>query len=162
MPRELVKTGIHGLDVILADGIPTLISQYRDGRRYDFQKAARWLDERMGPQDAVISDQPRVLAHYLPSRRVERLLADPVLLGQAVAVLNQAGQGGNLWIVAPAPSHAFRTNPGMRNMTGWIYENCQLRNNIGVGRLDFRQNQLQIYRCPPLVPASGAARASGL
>ena len=40
-------------------------------------------------------------------------------------------------------------------MTGWIYENCQLRNTVGVARLDFRQNQLQVYRCPS-VPALGA------
>jgi hypothetical protein len=42
-------------------------------------------------------------------------------------------------------------------MNDWIYTNCQLRNTIGVGRLDFRQNYLQIYRCPPLTPAQGTA-----
>ncbi len=30
----------------------------------------------------------------------------------------------------------------------------QLRNTIGVARLDFRRNELQIYRCPPAVPDS--------
>jgi hypothetical protein len=36
-------------------------------------------------------------------------------------------------------------------MINWIYENCQLRNGIGVGRIDFRQDYLHIYRCPSAV-----------
>lgn len=150
-PRWLLSATVAA--IIVADGVPTLISQYRDGRRYDFRGAARWLHERMAPEDVVFSDQSRVLAHYLPGVQVQRLVADPLLLSQSVGALRQSGHG-NLWIVAPAPSHAFRINPKWGILTGWIYENCQLRYSIGVGRLDFRQNQLQIYRCPPLAPGA--------
>lgn len=157
-PRWLLSALVAAM--IFAAGAPTLISQYRDGRRWDFRGAAHWLDERLAPDDVVFSDQPKVVAYYLPGREVQRLVADPVRLGQAASVLHQRGRGGVLWIVAPAPSHAFRTNPGLRRLNGWIYDNCQLRNTLGVGRVDFRQNFLQIYRCPPVAPVA-AARPGG-
>jgi hypothetical protein len=154
-PRWLLSAAV-GL-MILTDGAPTLLSQYRDGKRYDFRGAARWLDEHMAPGDVLVSDQPQVVAHYLPGRQVQRLMADPIRLARAAGTSRQTGGNGSLWIVTPAPSHAFRVNPRLGSMNDWIYTNCQLRNTIGVGRLDFRQNYLQIYRCPPLTPAQGTA-----
>jgi hypothetical protein len=154
-PRWLLSAAV-GL-MILTDGAPTLLSQYRDGKRYDFRGAARWLDEHMAAGDVLVSDQPQVVAHYLPGRQVQRLMADPIRLARAAGTSRQTGGNGSLWIVTPAPSHAFRVNPRLGSMNDWIYTNCQLRNTIGVGRLDFRQNYLQIYRCPPLTPAQGTA-----
>jgi dolichyl-phosphate-mannose-protein mannosyltransferase len=149
-PRWLVAAAVTAM--IFAAGAPTLISQYRDGRRWDFRGASRWLEERLAPADIVFSDQPHVVAHYLPGRQVQRLIADPARLSRAAGVLQQSGRGGALWIVAPAPSHAFRTNQRIGSLNDWMYENCQLRNTIGVGRVDFRQNFLQVYRCPPVAP----------
>ena len=153
-PRWLLAAAVGAM--ILADGAPTLVSQYRDGRRWDFRGAARWLDERLAPADVVISDQPLVVAYYLPHRQVQRLIADSARLSKAAGLARQTDPGGALWIVAPAPSHAFRTNPRLGSMNRWIYGNCQLRNTLGVGRVDFRQNFLQIYRCPPMPPAGPA------
>jgi hypothetical protein len=153
-PRWLLSAAVATM--IFAAGAPTLVSQYRDGQRYDFRGSARWLGERLGPDDIIYSDQPKVVEFYLPGRRVERLIADPVRLNDAATSLRQDGQAGVLWIVAPAPSHAFRTNPRLGSLNDWIYSHCQLRNTIGVGRVDFRQNFLQIYRCPPVAPDVGA------
>jgi hypothetical protein len=120
---------------------------------------AHWLDQRLAPGDVVVSDQPVVLAYYLPGRDVQRLVADPARFSQMQSALQRAGRGGALWIVSPAPSHAFRTNSKLKSLNGWMYDNCQLRNTIGVARVDFRQNFLQVYRCPPLVPiAAGSPR----
>ena len=153
-PRWLLSAAV-GL-MIFADGA-RLISQYRDGKRYDFRGAARWLDEHMAPGDVLFSDQPQVVAHYLPGRQCGAWL--PILFGWPAPETRsrQTGGKGSLWIVTPAPSHAFRTNPMLGSMNDWIYANCQLRNTIGVGRLDFRQNYLQLYRCPPLAPAQEPA-----
>lgn len=151
-PRWLLSAVMVAM--ILAAGAPTLISQYRDGRRYDFRGAARWLDKRVGSGDVVFSDQPFVLAYYLPKRNVQRLIADPAVLNQAASVLRRAGGESALWIVAPARSHAFRTNPKLHSLNDWIYDKCQLRNTIGVSRVDFRQNFLQVYRCPPVAPVA--------
>jgi 4-amino-4-deoxy-L-arabinose transferase-like glycosyltransferase len=146
-PRWLVPAAV--LAMILVAGMPSLMSQYRDGRRWDFRGVAGWLEQRLTPRDIVVSDQPKVTAHYLPGRDVRRLLADPERLDRTMSELQGPPRAGTLWIVAPQPSHAFRTNPRLDDLNGWMYENCQLRRTIGVGRLDFRQNFLQVYRCRP-------------
>jgi mannosyltransferase len=142
--------------IIVAAGTPTLISDYRDGRRYDFRRAARWLEPRAEPDDVVFSDQPMVLAHYLRGRVVNRLRYDPAPLVESMGEIQQQGGGRALWIVAPAPSHPFRTNLRPGGLSNWIYEHCQLRNTLGTGRLDFRQDYLQVYRCPPRTPTTPA------
>jgi len=150
-PRWLLPTTVALL--IIVSGVPTLISQYRDGRRYDFRGIAGWLDPRLGQEDVIFSDQPQVLAHYLPGHTVQLLRGDPAPLMQAM----QGAAPATLWIVAPAPSHAFRTSPKLAKLKGWMYDNCQLRNTVGSGRLDFRQNYLEVYRCPPAVRVSATS-----
>ncbi len=145
-PRWLVPATVTAL--IITAGAPTLISQYRDGRRYDFRGVARWLDGSLAKEDIVFSDQPRVLAHYLPGTQVHPLRADTTGLLKSVRLLRTEGYRGALWVIPPAPSHAFRTNPKLGVLNRWIFDHCQVRNSIGVARVDFRQHFLQIYRCP--------------
>jgi hypothetical protein len=155
-PRWLLPASVAA--IIIAAGAPTLISQYRDGRRYDLRGAAGWLAVHIAPGDVIFSDQFKVLVHYLPGAEIRRL-HDPAQLGQSVGLLNQTGRGKALWVVTPAPSHAFRTGPKLGSLRGWIYDNCQLRNTIGVGRVDFRQYHLQIYRCPAAVAREAVANS---
>jgi len=143
--------------IVIAAGMPTLISQYRDGRRFDFRGAARWLETQMAPGDMVIAEQYPVLVHYLRDREVRHISPDTAVIAGYARELRQAGQGGALWVVAPAPSHAFRVNLKQLGVTGWIYQNCQLRNTLGRARVDVRQYYLQIYRCPPMTSQVGRA-----
>jgi len=138
--------------LMLSAGIPTVISDYRDGRRFDFRGAARWLTDRMGPGDLVFSDQPMVLQHYLTQVKVRQLQENPLPLADSLRSLPEGSQA-RLWLVAPAPSHAFRATLKEGGLSHWIYGNCQLQNTLGRGRLDVRQHYLQIYRCPPAPPA---------
>lgn len=151
-PRWLLPTMIVAL--CLAAAAPTLISDTRDGRRYDFRSGARWIAPRLGPADIVFSDQPMVTAHYLPQQPVRHLILEVDSLKQGMDELRRAGRGGALWIVAPAPSHAYRPNLKQGGMNTWIYEHCQLSNRTGVGRIDFREQYLDIYRCPSAVPGA--------
>jgi hypothetical protein len=150
-PKWLVPATI--LAVFVLAGAPTLVSQYRNGRRFDFRGVAEWLEPRLSRGDMVFSDQPMVLAHYLDGYPVQKLRADPAPLKEAEAQVRHSG-GEALWVVAPAPAHAFRTNLRPGGLADWMYGNCQMRNIIGSGRLDFRQQYLQVYRCPPAVPAA--------
>ena len=145
-PAWLFSATVAGM--MIAAGAPTLVSQYLDGRRWDFRAVARWLDGPLAAGDIVFSDQSSVMAHYLPGADVRHLVADPVLLEQAVRTLHQSRPEGALWIVAPAPSHAFRTNRKLGSLNRWMYGYCQLRNSVGVGRVDFRQQYLEVFRCP--------------
>jgi hypothetical protein len=154
-PRWLLSATV--VIVIIAAGAPTLVSQYRDGRRYDYRGVARWLDDRLSPADVVFSDQFKVLTHYMPGKDVRKLVADSAPLTQSVHLLRRGDRGGALWIVVPAPGHAFRTSPKIGSLKLWVYEHCQLRNTVGVGRVDFRQYHLQVYRCPATMPHEAVA-----
>jgi hypothetical protein len=146
-PRWLLPATVVVL--VLVPGAPTLISQYLNGRRFDFRGVAHWLQPRLTPGDVIFSDQPVALAHYLPGIDVQRLRHNTDPLRQSVRALYQSERGGALWIVAPAPAHAFRTNLKQGGLIRWIYDNCQLSNTVGRSRVDFRQQYLQVYRCPP-------------
>lgn len=139
--------------MMLAAGVPTVISDYRDGRRFDFRGAARWLTEQMRPDDVVFSDQPMVLQHYLPQVKVLHLQQNPRPLADSLRSVQEDGRS-SVWLVAPAASHAFRTTLKEGGLRHWIYGNCQLRNTLGRGRVDLRQHYLQVYRCPPAAAGS--------
>jgi hypothetical protein len=134
--------------VVIGPGMPTLISQYRDGRRWDLRGAAQWLRPRLGNGDVIHSVQSRVVGHYLRNIPVEPLAPDSTRLEEASRELRR-NPGQTLWIVSPAPSNAFRSDLKRGGLIWWLYENCQLRQSLGRGRLDFRQQYLHIYRCPP-------------
>jgi hypothetical protein len=141
------------LAMVLLAGAPTLASEYLNGRRYDFRSMARWLQERSTPGDVVFSDQPMVLNHYLRGTKVRHLRPDTLPLRQSLQGVEQSGTGA-LWIVAPGLGHTFRTDLKPGGLIDWIHRNCQLRNFTGKGRVDFRQQYLQVYRCPPASPGS--------
>jgi mannosyltransferase len=147
-PRWLLP--VTTILLVVAAGAPTLISDLRDGRRFDFRAAARWLDKQLRPGDIVFSDQPMVLDYYLRGAPVERLRR-PEALDEAMQRLSPA-EDQALWVIAPAPSHAFRANLKRGGLIFWMYDHCQLRTSVGVGRIDLRQDYLQVYRCPPLAP----------
>jgi hypothetical protein len=149
-PRWLVPLTV--LALVLIEGTPTLVSQYLNGRRYDFKSTAQWLQPRLTSGDIVYSDQPVALAYYLPQLEVQRLRYNTAPLEAALRTVRQSGAAAALWIVAPAPAHAFRTNLKQGGLAEWIYGNCQLRNSIGKGRVDFRQQYLQVFHCPPAAP----------
>jgi uncharacterized membrane protein len=146
-PRWLVPALL--LVLMLIPGTPTLVSQFLNGRRFDFKAAAEWLKPRLTPGDIIYSDQPVALNHYLPELEIGRLRYNIEPLTESVRTVRELGRGGALWIVAPAPAHAFRTNLRQGGLARWIYDNCQLSNTVGRSRVDFRQQYLQVYRCPP-------------
>ncbi|MFL5401334.1 MAG: glycosyltransferase family 39 protein [Gemmatimonadales bacterium] len=143
-PRWLVPATVTA--IVIATGMPTLASDYRDGRRYDFRRAAAWLQPRFSPGDIVYSDQHMVLAYYLPGKEIQRLRQDTIPLSRTMREL-ESRPGKALWVIAPAPSHAFRTNLKFGGLLAWLFQNCEIRNTVGVGRVDFREQYLQIYRC---------------
>jgi hypothetical protein len=144
---------------VVSSGLPTLVSQYLNGRRYDFRTVASWIDGRMTKGDVVYSDQHMVLAHYLKGAEVQRLRYDTIPLARAVREVGESRRDGALWIVAPAPAHALRTNLRQGGLAGWIYDHCRLSNTIGMGRVDFRQQYLQVYDCPA-VPNADEGRSA--
>jgi uncharacterized membrane protein len=143
--------------VILAAGVPTLVSQYRNGRRFDIRGAAQWLQPQLTQADVIYSEQPAAMVHYLPGHEVRFLRLDPEALAGSLRELDRSGPGATLWVVAPAPSHAFRATLREGGLARWLYRYCDLRNTIGSARVDFRHQFLQIYRCPAAATGSSTS-----
>ncbi len=148
-PQWLLPTAV--VLIVLGVGLPGLLSHYKNGRRFDFRGVAEWLDRRVGPRDIVLSDQPMVLAYYLPHKLIGKL-ATGTPLAETLDSVEASAENRRLWLVAPAPGHSFRPNLREGGMAAWMWANCQLSNTAGVGRMDFRQQYLQIYRCPAHPP----------
>ena len=153
-PRWLLPAVLMVL--VLVPGTPTLVSQYLNGRKFDFRGVAEWLQPQLTEGTVIFSDQPVALEHYLPDADVRHLRYNVAALEEAMRSVSERGRGETLWIVAPAPAHAFRTNLRQGGLIRWIYDNCRLRNTVGRSRVDVRQQYLQVYRCPP---AGGSATA---
>jgi hypothetical protein len=77
------------------------------------------------------------------------LSRDPEQLSEVYRGLGESG--GKLWIVALTSTRGgFKSHKlGLGNLSEWVHGRCQLLEQIGVARLDFRQNEVQVYRCPP-------------
>jgi hypothetical protein len=103
-----------------------------------------------------------VLAHYLDDVPVQKLRPDTEPLTRALDGVGRETPRGALWIVAPAPTHAFRATLKEGGLAWWMYDRCQLRNTVGTGRLDFRQQYLQVFRCAtaPLPEEPRAGRSA--
>lgn len=144
--RRLVTATIVGL--LLVSVVPTLASQYRDGGRADYRSVALFLRSASASGNVIISDEPPVLRHYLPGVTIDTLFRDTTRLA---AQLARAPRGEASWIVALTSKRGgFKTNLlGLGAISDYVYRECQLRRTVGVARLDFRQNELQVYRCPP-------------
>jgi hypothetical protein len=141
--------------LVVATGMPTLISDFRDGRRFNFRRVAQWIDPRLEPGDVVYSDQHMVLTHYLPDAEVRKLRGTEPLV-QELNRRRQTGSETAVWVVAPAASHAFRADLRLGGLSNWIYQNCKLLNTVGVARMDVRQHYLQVYRCGGKALVDGA------
>jgi hypothetical protein len=145
-PKGIVTGAVTGM-LVLAN-VPVLISHYLDGSRGDFRSAARYVQAHWAQGDVIYSDQYPVLQHYLPGVQVFGMTRDPANLERALREARQERPEATLWTVAlVAPRGGFRTH-SLPRLSSWLFANCRLAAAYGVPRLDFRQNEIQVYRCP--------------
>jgi dolichyl-phosphate-mannose-protein mannosyltransferase len=145
-PKGLLTSAVAGM-LVLAN-VPVLISHYLDGSRGDFRSAAAYVRAHWAQGDVIYSDQHPVLQHYLPGVQVFGMTRDPANLERALREARQEKPDAELWTVAlVAPRGGFRTH-SLPRLSPWLFANCQIAAAYGVPRLDFRQNEIQVYRCP--------------
>ncbi len=144
--RRLVSTTCLGL--LLAASAPQLLSQYRDGGRADFRAAARHVELHGRRGDLVMSSQASVLAHYLPDIPTVDLNYDPAVLAGATRQLLDSSPDATLWVVALILRRGGFNDQGLGSASAWLRTRCQLSASFAVSRLDYKHNELQVYRCP--------------
>ena len=128
-PRWLLSAAV-GL-MIFADGAPTLISQYRDGKRYDFRGASRWLDERMATRrcrsSRISPKWWRTICRggrygdWSPTRYDS---PTPRTRCTKVAAAGYCGSSRRRRRTRSGPTRSYAS------LNDWIYGSCQLRNTL--------------------------------
>lgn len=139
------------LAVVVVDHGPRIISHYRDGGRLDFRRAAAVLEELAEGDDVIVADQERAVSYYLPGRTVLRLgPGGTSIIEQLQAQLGQdfADKSASVWVLADWTRRGGFRDEGLGDATDWVHDRCLLVETIAKSRLDYKLNELRLYRCP--------------
>ncbi len=135
------------LAVALAAGAPRLVSHYRDGSRPDLRAGAGYIAEHAAPGDAIVADQSQLVRYYLPGRAVGSLRRDAAALGQVMAGLRDTMPAGTLWIVTTRRWRGGFNDLDLGAAAPWIAAHCGLKLARGAPRIDYKHDEVQVYRC---------------
>jgi len=135
------------LVAVLVAGGPGLISHYVDGNRADFRAAAQFVVRHATDDGTILSDQARVLAHYLDSRPVLPLRRDVSDLTQDIERARSETRTEDVWLVVAIKRRGGFYEQGLGTASHWFRGHCELRSSFGRPRLDHKHNELQVYHC---------------
>jgi hypothetical protein len=144
-PAKSRLVGVTCLVALLTSQGPRIVSQYRDGGRLDFRAAALHIKDHAAVGDVVLSDQPRMLRHYLPTTTIDQL--EPVV-ESLLAGVRRVPPGGALWIVSATVRRGGFRELNLGSAQTWVRTTCRLSETYTVPRLDYKHNELRVYRCP--------------
>ncbi|NIR44988.1 MAG: hypothetical protein GWN53_11225 [Gammaproteobacteria bacterium] len=132
---------------IVAAGGPHIISHYRDGSRLDFRSAADYLRRNAPKDDLLLSDQPRVLTYYLAEHTVQQFERAAASLVDAADRARRISDDGEIWIVAAIRHRGGFTDIDLGGARDWVRDHCSLSESFFKPRLDYKYNELRVYRC---------------
>jgi len=121
--------------------LPSLVSHYQDGSRFDFRAPAQHVSKNWQPGDRVASASPRLLKHYAAEG------IDPIGLKgtDPVPRLEKlAREQGRLWIVFPSPRGGMP-----ESLQKWLGKHCQKRLIVCKKRFDYYENVTEVYLFEP-------------
>jgi hypothetical protein len=117
--------------------LPGLVSHFRDGSRYDYRTAARYVAEHWRPGDRIAATSPGLLAYYAPvcDQAVGISSWDPL---PGVRELSDAP--GRLWIV-------LRVGRGghPEPVRKWLRTHCRQELEVRKPRFDYYDYIVEVY-----------------
>lgn len=131
-----------------ATGATSFVSHYMDGSRPDFRSAASYLNRHVESDDAVVlTDRMRSLERYLDVD-VETVGFDRSVQQMETAVApDSLSSPREVWVTAWIKERAGFSGWALGSAEDWIRTNCVLRHVASRPRLDFRRNDVRVYRC---------------
>lgn len=126
------------LAIVPLVSLPSTLSHYRDGSRYDHRTAARYLVGQVRPGECVAAVAPSLVHHYAPEfPRPIGIAADSVGDVEKLATANSP-----LWIVLPC------SRGGAANeLRTWLDAHAQRMFPARVPRFDYFDYSVEVYRC---------------
>jgi hypothetical protein len=123
--------------VTLGLGLPSLLSHYVDGSRFDIRAAARYVSEHWEPGDRVVTHSYLTFIHYAP--RCEPAFAIPGEANLHEELRRITAAPGRTWFVVTS------TGGGpMEPLRGWLLEHAAAREHIEGNRIDDYVNAIDI------------------
>ena len=135
--------------LVVATGLPGLVSHYLDGGRPDYRAVASYVGERAGPTDLALTDRTTDLAHYAEELEVRYLIRNPVRVEEAWREAGGREPAGALWVVPYVKSQGGVGIRGLGRAEAWVRDHCRYRTRIGSPRIDHQRNWLEVWRCEP-------------
>jgi hypothetical protein len=135
--------------VVAAANLVGLASHFRDGGRVPWRDAAYALPSLTGPRDTILAEQAeggrQPLHFYVRELPLGALRPDSLTLGRVVH------RGGAPWVLV---TRVDRAGFGFHEyqfaeVYAWLDAHCQHIKDFTTPRLDFRRNELQLFRCRP-------------
>jgi len=136
--RARVIAVIAVVGVLGAGFFPSTVSHMRDGGRFDYKSAYRFIEEQS--DDAVIFTRNQVIQKfYAPERDFE-------LLGfNYDSFRRRALQHQSFWVMA-----IYRRR-GLARVSAqiepWLAQHCENRFNAGYERFDYREYRIKVFWC---------------
>ena len=132
---------------LMAGGLTAILSHYMNGGRPDVRSVGAHLEARARPGDLVVGDGTVDLRYYFSAGPVATFRRDPAQLDSTLTEVARATPGGRLWIVAYFLGRAGLAEQGLGSARPWVRQHCEQDTVIGHPRLDYKVDDLHVYRC---------------
>ena len=130
------------LVAILLLPLPSVISYYQDGNRPDYRRAAVWLADHVGPDDAILAVQWDHFVKYEPRLQGRVVRMSPTFNPDEITV-QQSGEA-RVWVAV-----VRGRSPLPWKMDDWLGLHCSRRATISKRRLDYYEFAVDLYRYEP-------------
>ncbi|MBK8015020.1 MAG: glycosyltransferase family 39 protein [Deltaproteobacteria bacterium] len=129
---------------LCALNLPSSVSYFRDGARYDHRAAAAHLREKVGPTDRILSFAPHITSTYLPEHAAKvSLLKEGAPLPVVRAAMVELEPGRKLWLAM----HKGRGGLATEWITGLAEMGCSLVFQESQVRYDYYDFQVYLFEC---------------
>lgn len=125
----------------LLTAMPSFISYYQDGYRFDFRTAGKFIAENRKEEDRVASGMAALLQHYLPGPPMQVEEAYEFFHGRQEGLKLD---GKRIWVVLAVGREGLPPNTDR-----WLWENGVRVKRIQKKRFDYHLHSTEIYLIQP-------------
>ncbi len=143
-PEPVVKMiAATAVAVLLAAEIPGLLSNFRDGMRFDYRPAFAYVTAH-DPQRLVLGPSQAIQRAYAPALTFEEIGGSQASLAGALT------RSGGYWLIISR--HRNGWSGGDQDMQDWVDSNCRVTLRSGASRFDYRQYDVELAWCGSHAP----------
>lgn len=133
------------VSAVLLGPLPSWISYYADGNRYDYRAAAQFILKHQQPGDIIAADWPGIMRYYTQGTVKA---ADDVTRGfQPITTLEQyTVNGQRLWLVVTLNRQELT-----EEVEHWLWQHAVRMTRIKQKRFDYHENITDVYLISPAI-----------